>query len=772
MHNPKLAILIAIATLTAIVLAQFMDYQPDQIGTCYPEACVGTDVNIAQYPTLSTRAQALVASGSAPFRDIYNFSMLLRASLVASGRPAGLSDYLPALIRNAWRVPGINIGFNQWGEFVAVIPDPSNPTIKIGGGIAVANYSRPDQFWRSESWATTIIPPRDWINGWAFAANITFRGTSNAYCIRFVAFATYSNTIHPGGGKGAAVNITRGTACRVDTPWPESVGYWKVIYPNEPSISLAPLHIIIDTPRLLIARGSVLIDATPAITQVWTSRGWTELSGFALMLNVTYTLVFPKAFPYAVIYYNWTLTSSVSKFADRAWLNETAFTVRYEIDFYNDHGSLLTADMRYYEYLGMIRSRGWDYFVATPHGDESLLFFSAVFPNATEFDVHNPGRLPPSINDPIYLKIFLPTGHENPAGVAQVPFVIHQWKKNYGTTREYYAGFPLRVSNGSLFVYGMITNGSKAYEAMMYVLNATIFSARFDGFAGGWRPDGTLKNATWIAAGRDALPTDVIGAVYVARPFLGTIYNMWNPNTANANFTAVDLSPLDYPTYGADTIPSLINGSTAFGVPYFDYFVGAYGVRTFLKSYFRINNTANPAMFANYSVAGSYIATVGGPVPNFVTRYAQDFGWYSPFAPAASWVVPAGSVFVPVWNVYRVFTSTFAERAPASAPPAAPYRGYAVIGVAHDANGTTIFQVWGYTAEDTYWAAYLLSRNSTFVQFLTDNATMAILTLDYTFAGLNLADARPFVGMPQRFRVWFYHPALGLVGIRNGRVVG
>jgi len=242
------------------------------------------------------------------------------------------------------------------------------------------------------------------------------------------------------------------------------------------------------------------------------------------------------------------------------------------------------------------------------------------------------------------------------------------------------------------------------------------------------------------------------------------------PNTANANFTAVDLSPLDFPAYGADTIPSLINGSSAFGVPYFDYALDAYRIRTFLKPYFRINSTTTG--FNNYSVAGSYIATVGGPLPNFVTRYAQDFGWYSPFAPAASWVVPAGSVFVPVWNIYRVFTSTFAPRSPANSPPAAPYSGYAVIGVAHDANGTTIFQVWGYTAEDTYWAAYLLSRNSTFIEFLKTNATVALVRLDYTYRYMNLTDARPFVGMPQTFYVRFYHPALGEVGVRRGRVVG
>jgi len=714
--------LLAMTIITSIALAATPGTQPTQIGgsSSYPKALVGRDVNIATWtPNNPNKAAALVASGSSPFGDVYNLTKLLMA---VGLDPSLFSKFIK---NNRGRVPGINIGFNQWGEFASVLDT------RVGGGIAVARFNSPSEFQSTESWVTQIIPANDWINGWAFGANITYQGTSGTYCIRVVTFAAYSNRTDAGAGKGAAVNVTKGQ-CTSSLQWPSSGKYWVIIPPSSPSITAAPgLTVVADTPRLLVARAGLSMDLSSAINQIASQQNWADLAGTKLVYNIYYTLVFPKAFPYALIYYNWTLSMAISKFALGAHVDSTAFTVRYELDFYNGAGQPVGAYMRYNPNLPMLLGQSFDYFVAAS-GDtqKKLLFFSAVYPSTTEFHVQDGVHLAPlSTNG---FQMFLPTGTQvgQPSTQPATPFVIHQWMRTYGPEGQVTPAKPFTLGDGSLFAYGMVYNGPNADIAMENVLIATVFSAKLN-----------QQWFHWGVAGRDALPTDVLGMGYIT-------------SQLPSIFIATDKSPIDNPIWAADTVPSLMYGGNAFGINYLDH----YG-RASLKPYF--NNTwlfLGLNTNQTFPVAGSNITTVGGPIVNLLTQYTQDFAWYSPFLP------DSGSVVVPVWNRYDEFASTFTPRPSPSATPGS-YMGYAVVSIALDANGTALFQVWGYTAEDTYWASRILNAyGNVLMMYLRQKSTVAILTIDYAYVKTDVSDARPFQHMPQSATVYFFHPVLGFVG--------
>jgi len=381
----------------------------------------------------------------------------------------------------------------------------------------------------------------------------------------------------------------------------------------------------------------------------------------------------------------------------------------------------------------MILGKSFDYFVAAS-GDpqQKLLFFSAVYPSTTEFHVQDGVHLAPlSTNG---FQMFLSTGTRvgQPSTQPATPFVIHQWMRTYGPEGQVTPAKPFTLGNGSLFVYGMVYNGSNAYIAMEKVLIATVFSAKLN-------REVNREGFEWAVAGRDALPTDVLGMGYVAEQL-------------SATYIATDKSPIDNPQWGADTVPSLMYGGNAFGINYLDQY-GRVSLKPYFNSSWFFHLTNQP-----FPVAGSSIITVGGPIVNLVTQYTQDFAWYSPFLPSN------GSIVVPLWNRYDVFASTFAPRSSPSATPGS-YMGYAVISIALDANGTALFQVWGYTAEDTYWASNILRTYfGDILSHLGQDSTVAILTINYEWERTDVKDARPFYGMPQSATVYFFHPVLGFTG--------
>jgi hypothetical protein len=189
---------------------------------------------------------------------------------------------------------------------------------------------------------------------------------------------------------------------------------------------------------------------------------------------------------------------------------------------------------------------------------------------------------------------------------------------------------------------------------------------------------------------------------------------------------------VEAPWYGLDIAPgafqNLYTGSSATGIHRFIRLRNFGGLPVVLA---RLSNTF-PYFYDRYYrfafnrtfmlniervVGGGATFTMGGPIVNMLTRYTQDFAWYAPFihdyrtAPfpfnfSRYYVAHTpyiGSLFTTVWNTARLFTANNAW------PPIADReRGYAIISITVDPNGTVILQIWGANAQDTYYAAKLL----------------------------------------------------------------
>jgi hypothetical protein len=160
------------------------------------------------------------------------------------------------------------------------------------------------------------------------------------------------------------------------------------------------------------------------------------------------------------------------------------------------------------------------------------------------------------------------------------------------------------------------------------------------------------------------------------------------------------------PNYGG--VPATLALMTASS----PWFVDAYS-RPGLLPYLLINETFYRTIEGVWArVAGGYLYTVAGPVPNLLTRYAQDMAWWSTFVsayagdffnPAGTYRVSApraGRPILTAWNglFQPVVTTTW--------PPAPNQVGYGIISISVDPNGTSIIQFWGANAQDTYWLTW------------------------------------------------------------------
>jgi hypothetical protein len=56
--------------------------------------------------------------------------------------------------------------------------------------------------------------------------------------------------------------------------------------------------------------------------------------GAYVIIDVNFTLIFPKAWPYAIVYYNYSVTAHIASklLPYPMYLNSTAFSIRFEID--------------------------------------------------------------------------------------------------------------------------------------------------------------------------------------------------------------------------------------------------------------------------------------------------------------------------------------------------------------------------------------------------------------------------------------------------------
>jgi len=739
MRPTKLTPVLALVLIAAVALAQYPYERPEPLinpGTkptvlyddCYPNACV-RPLMPDHWPFGGTPPLALVAIGSPAFGDYYNLTNQLLYLGVYLSPPVSRwfnGTIKPGNIRSGLGnlTTGIGIGFTALGEFVATLDNG------VGGGLALARYNTAtSDLEKTETWATNhiaLIRPADWINGWTLSANLTIKDNVNGknYWIFLHAFAVYSNRTDAGGGRGVALNLT---TAPYGTPPSYPPTRWRLL--PFTSGDIKPFTIVYDSPRLLIATGGVkkTIDLSTLNTY---------LLGAEVTIDVNFTLIFPKAWPYAIVYYNYSVATMASKlFPFDLYLNSTAFSIRFEIDQVNG-APAVGADVGTYNAIIFTPTScgGVDYNLlhATPFATafRNITMFAAVYPKATEFTPMKMTKFVPyKFNN---FDIVLPTGYQKATLASEggtpgsIPFVILQWSSG---TLDYKteAGKATTYRNGTMFVYG-------------YAYNVT----------------------NWVAAGKPDpyimalvektvlhLPTLTDEGTYVCKDFhkfrLGVVGSMADPTDVLALGYGAHFFPRESSWFGLDVAPGAFlnfhTGSSATGMAGFiglrnfgglpvvlarmsidfPYFYDSYYRFALNKTYMlntrRVMAEFNPSttpptvyIFATF--------TVGGPLVNMFTRYTQDFAWYAPFIhnymsapfPFAfssyyrAYTPYIGSLFTTVWNSARQFTATDAW------PPVTnvPTVGYAIISTAVDPNGTVIMQIWGANAQDTYYAAKLL----------------------------------------------------------------
>ncbi|MEM4755294.1 hypothetical protein [Pyrobaculum sp.] len=734
-------------------------------GNAYPNAIVGK-LYPDHWPFGGIAPDALVAIGSPVYGDFYNLTNQMRYLLGITTKQELISKYPNSrmVLRDTrGAAPGIGIGFTALGEFAAVLNNG------IGGGLAIAPYNRPDVLSLTETWATNnigYINPSDWLNGWTLSANLTLRAddVQQYYYIFIHAFAVYSNRTTAGGGRGVAVNVTKFST-------PQSNYYpskWKVI--PFTSNDFSPIQVLYDSPRLLIARGSVkkvvdLGDFDP------------NLVGASVKIVVNWTLVFPKAWNYAIVYYNYSITAEIASklLPYPLYLNRTAFSIRFEIDQVNKGPDALTLNATIFTTNTCVGD-SYNLLQATPQFMRNITMFAAVYPTATEYTPDGLTYLVPYITN--NFKIVLPTGYKQNSVASKIPFVIFQWSKDFGSSGKAIAGSPYTYNGGVMFVYGYaynITDWVNAKSPDPYIaalLNRTVFNPPTLAQLTQCQYGGTLCNVQFSfkygVVGSLADPTDVLSAAYVAM-YLRPMYMALDiaPNAFQNLYTGQSTGGMTnfVGLWNFGGLPHILaNVNQTF--PYFyDKFL-RFSIDRESLTFDRLYTSISPA-------AGTAVFTVGGPYVNMLTRYVQDFAWYVPFVSTYSDAPypfkfdkyykssPNNRVASVVWNnlIMPSFNTTWPPRNGARAT------GLAVVSTAVDPNGTVILQVWGMNTQDTYWASYLLSTSLN--QFV--NAPAYIILIDY-----NTYQDPPGVrnvNLPMSYRIisiWTYkRPVTGATSTLN-----
>ncbi len=246
------------------------------------------------------------------------------------------------------------------------------------------------------------------------------------------------------------------------------------------SSNIQPFRIVYDSPRLLIATGGVR-------KQIDLSQLNTDLMGSYVIIDVNFTLIFPKAWPYAIVYYNYSVTASMASklLPYPMYLNSTAFSIRFEIDQVNGAPATGTYNATIFTPLSCGNKR-YALLHATPYNENfrNITMFAAMYPVATEFTPLNLRKpIPYKLNN---FDIVLPTGYQKATLASEdgregnIPFVILQWS-NGKLDDESMAGTPVRYKGSVMFVYGYaynVTNWAASNQPDPYIralVERTIF---------------------------------------------------------------------------------------------------------------------------------------------------------------------------------------------------------------------------------------------------------------------------------------------------------
>ena len=125
----------------------------------------------------------------------------------------------------------------------------------------------------------------------------------------------------------------------------------------------------------------------------------------------------------------------------------------------------------------------------------------------------------------------------------------------------------------------------------------------------------------------------------------------------------------------------------------------------------------------SWPVASSNIISVGGPYPNMVSKYFNEFAQAMIFT-----TVGGGFYAVTCWD------KALSEHGFYEGGTVTDRYGYAVISTYKDKNGTIGFMVYGWTGQDTYYAAKWFDEHKFELQHINLHVTDLILEITYKSA--------------------------------------
>jgi len=140
----------------------------------------------------------------------------------------------------------------------------------------------------------------------------------------------------------------------------------------------------------------------------------------------------------------------------------------------------------------------------------------------------------------------------------------------------------------------------------------------------------------------------------------------------------------------------------------------------------------------SWPISSSNIITVGGPSPNMVSKYFNDYAQAMAFTNAGD-----GLYAVTCWD------RELSEHGFYAGGAVTDRYGYAVISTYKDKNGTIGFMLYGYTGQDTYFAAKWFDEHKFELQHINLHVTDLILEIEYKDEDLDL-HCQPLVSIVEK----------------------
>lgn len=625
------------------------------------------------------------------------------------------------------------IGTTEYGEFAT----PAYAGIAYGASAT--------EWSNTESWASTAIDPKYWVQGWLLLVNYTRAGVYR----KLIAYAVYSDMTTTEAGR------------KVYSWFGDEDPSTPAAYLTEGALKPTGIYVLYDSARLVVARSSVTI-----------YDGYYK-EDFA---KITFTIVFNKDTKYAIVY------KDVKILLDPKILDsiaELTFSQRFELDLVRNINPANRAYIHYYHnyndtvYQHPLTGESKYDALQAFDPDETYILFAGYWPNATEYSVYSP-LVPDVPKGEGYLRV-LPSGTAiadipDPPKEPSTPWVIVQWRYKYPHWPKMLTWLAKESPKREIRfveVIGMTDYNKDPYCAMDF--NRTNHNTnRLD--AEVWylldqvfnpedlRTVGELPPFMWIGLGQSAATTDSAGAGllpnmpqrYLGEPFMlfdrnDTMFPWIAPVIGMKGTIPYGLSEFDTAYYEAFSNSGKATGTDttiykrtalkgfAFGV-YDDVaarppqpIAGGFSAKKTLLEYYwypskdplterwRLNGTVwTRDRYKNVDWSPNGIISLGGMKANGLTRYFNDFyfaisregtdayahingGTVTGTAPTSDFDKPTFDYFpISTWASSK---TTFGYK-----------EGYAVISVARDINGTRGLAVYGWDGRDTFWAAAWASQ--------------------------------------------------------------